>query len=118
MQSFDMIAIVVVVLTLVFAGVHIAIALGITALLGIYLMLGDIEIVRTFVANTAYEALRREVSALIEQELEPLFPSAGARSPAASKRRAGLRARWLPVEYSLRWSFRTSQFRAGHWRAS
>ena len=36
---FDMIAIVVVVLGLVFAGVHIAIALGITAALGIYLMI-------------------------------------------------------------------------------
>ncbi len=34
----DMIAIVVVVLALVFAGVHIAIALGVTAALGIYLM--------------------------------------------------------------------------------
>lgn len=65
---FDMIAIVVVVLLLVFAGVHIAIALGITAALGIYLMMGDIEVVRTFVANTAYEALRDYVFAVI-----PLF---------------------------------------------
>jgi len=64
----DMIAIVVVVLGLVFAGVHIAIALGITAALGIYLMMGDIEVVRTFVANTAYEALRDYVFAVI-----PLF---------------------------------------------
>ena len=64
----DMIAIVVVVLGLVFAGVHIAIALGITAALGIYLMTGDIEVVRTFVANTAYEALRDYVFAVI-----PLF---------------------------------------------
>jgi C4-dicarboxylate transporter DctM subunit len=65
---FDMIAIVVVVLALVFAGVHIAIALGVTAALGIYLMTGDIEVVRTFVANTAYEALRDYVFAVI-----PLF---------------------------------------------
>jgi C4-dicarboxylate transporter DctM subunit len=64
----DMIAIVVVVLALVFAGVHIAIALGVTAALGIYLMTGDIEVVRTFVANTAYEALRDYVFAVI-----PLF---------------------------------------------
>ena len=64
----DMIAIVVVVLGLVFAGVHIAIALGITAALGIYLMTGDIEVVRTFVASTAYEALRDYVFAVI-----PLF---------------------------------------------
>ena len=64
----DMIAIVAVVLGLVFAGVHIAIALGITAALGTYLMNGDIEVVRTFVANTAYEALRDYVFAVI-----PLF---------------------------------------------
>ena len=64
----DMIAIVVVVLALVFAGVHIAIALGITAALGIYLMTGDVDVVREFVANTAYEALRDYVFAVI-----PLF---------------------------------------------
>lgn len=64
----DMIAIVVVVLALVFAGVHIAIALGITAALGIYLMTGDVAVVREFVANTAYEALRDYVFAVI-----PLF---------------------------------------------
>ena len=64
----DMILIVVVLLALVFAGVHIAIALGVTAAIGIYLMLGDIEVVRTFVANTAYEALRDYVFAVI-----PLF---------------------------------------------
>ncbi len=68
LDHFDMIAIVVVVLGLVFAGVHIAIALGITAALGIYLMTGDIETVRTFIANTAYEALRDYVFAVI-----PLF---------------------------------------------
>ena len=38
--NFDMIAIVVVLLGLVFAGAHIAIALGITAALGLYLMTG------------------------------------------------------------------------------
>jgi len=64
----DMITIVVVVLALVFAGVHIAIALGITAALGIYLMMGDMEVVTTFIANTAYEALRDYVFAVI-----PLF---------------------------------------------
>ena len=43
---FDMI-IIVVVLALVFAGAHIAIALGVTAALGVYLMTGDIEVVAT-----------------------------------------------------------------------
>ena len=40
----EMILVIVVLLALVFAGVHIAIALGVTAAIGIYLMLGDIEV--------------------------------------------------------------------------
>jgi tripartite ATP-independent transporter DctM subunit len=64
----DMIVIVVVLLGLVFAGTHIAIALGFTAIVGVYLLTGDIEVARTFVANTAYEALRDYVFAVI-----PLF---------------------------------------------
>jgi C4-dicarboxylate transporter DctM subunit len=64
----DMLAIVVVLLLLVFAGVHIAISLGITAALGLYLMTGQIDTVSTFLANTAYEALRDYVFAVI-----PLF---------------------------------------------
>jgi tripartite ATP-independent transporter DctM subunit len=93
---FDMIAIVVVVLALVFAGVHIAIALGITAALGIYLMMGDIGVVRTFIANTAYEALRDYVFAVI-----PLFMLMGdflAKCGAARDLYAlGNRAsKWLP----------------------
>jgi len=101
MQSFDMIAIVVVVLTLVFAGVHIAIALGITAVLGVYLMLGDIEIVRTFVANTAYEALRDYVFAVI-----PLFMLMGdflAKCGAARDLYALAHrfSRWLPAQLAV-----------------
>ncbi len=79
-----------------FAGVHIAIALGITAALGIYLMTGDIEVVRTFIANTAYEALRDYVFAVI-----PLFMLMGdflakcgaARDLYALANRA---SKWLP----------------------
>jgi C4-dicarboxylate transporter, DctM subunit len=66
--NFEMFTIVLVLLALVFAGVHIAIALGITAALGLYLMTDQFETVRTFVANTAYEALRDYVFAVI-----PLF---------------------------------------------
>jgi C4-dicarboxylate transporter, DctM subunit len=66
--NLDMLTIVAVLLALVFAGVHIAIALGITAALGLYLMTDQFETVRTFVANTAYEALRDYVFAVI-----PLF---------------------------------------------
>ena len=63
-----MLGLIGVLLVVVFCGVHIAVALGITAALGIYFMQGDIEVVRTFVANTAYEALRDYVFAVI-----PLF---------------------------------------------
>ena len=96
-----MIAIVVVVLALVFAGVHIAVALGITAVLGIYLMLGDIEIVRTFVANTAYEALRDYVFAVI-----PLFMLMGdflAKCGAARDLYALAHrfSRWLPAQLAV-----------------
>ena len=94
---FDMIVIVVVLLALVFTGVHIAISLGIAAALGIYLMMGDIEVVRTFVANTAYEALRDYVFAVI-----PLFMLMGdllAKCGAARDLYAlGNRAsKWLPA---------------------
>src|SRR5688572_19438401 len=57
-----------VLLLMVFAGVHVAIALGMASVLGIYLMQGDMEVVRNFIANTAYEALRDYVFAVI-----PLF---------------------------------------------
>ena len=94
--NFDMIVIVVVLLGLVFAGAHIAIALGITAALGLYLMTGEMEVVRTFVANTAYEALRDYVFAVI-----PLFMLMGdflAKCGAARDLYAlGNRAsKWLP----------------------
>jgi tripartite ATP-independent transporter DctM subunit len=64
----EMLGLIGVLLVVVFCGVHIAVALGITAALGIYFMQGDIEIVRSFVAQTAYEALRDYVFAVI-----PLF---------------------------------------------
>ena len=94
--NFDMIAIIIVLLGIVFAGVHIAIALGITAALGLYLMTGDLEVVRTFIANTAYEALRDYVFAVI-----PLFMLMGdflAKCGAARDLYAlGNRAsRWFP----------------------
>jgi tripartite ATP-independent transporter DctM subunit len=101
MQSFDMIVIIVALLVLVFGGVHIAVALGATAVLGVYLMLGDIEIVRTFVANTAYEALRDYVFAVI-----PLFMLMGdflakcgaARDLYALAHRV---SRWLPAQLAV-----------------
>jgi tripartite ATP-independent transporter DctM subunit len=67
-DAWQMATLIGVLLVVVFSGVHIAVALGITAALGIYLMQGDIEVVRIFIANTAYEALRDYVFAVI-----PLF---------------------------------------------
>jgi tripartite ATP-independent transporter DctM subunit len=67
-DAWQMFLIIAVLLGLVFSGVHIAVALGITSALGLFLMTGDIDVVRTFMANTAYEALRDYVFAVI-----PLF---------------------------------------------
>ena len=55
-------------LVMVFSGVHIAVSLGMASVLGIYLMQGDMAVVNNFIANTAYEALRDYVFAVI-----PLF---------------------------------------------
>jgi tripartite ATP-independent transporter DctM subunit len=64
----EMLTLVVVLLALVFSGVHIAVALGGTAMLGIWLMTGDFQVVASFVGSTAYEAVRDYVFAVI-----PLF---------------------------------------------
>ena len=64
----EMLLLVTVLLGLVFAGVHIAVALGAAAMLGIYLMTGDFQVVASFVGSTAYEAVRDYVFAVI-----PLF---------------------------------------------
>jgi tripartite ATP-independent transporter DctM subunit len=97
----DMAIILAVLLLLVFAGAHIAIALGVTAALGVYLMTGEITVVRNFVANTAYEALRDYVFAVI-----PLFMLMGdflAKCGAASDLYAlGNRlSRWLPARLAV-----------------
>ena len=54
----EMFALLAIMLVMVFAGVHVAVALGAGAVVGIYMMHGDITVVRTFIASTAYEALR------------------------------------------------------------
>jgi tripartite ATP-independent transporter DctM subunit len=64
----EMLILVAVLLTLVFSGVHIAIALGSAAMFGIYLMTGDVGVVASFVGSTAYEAIRDYIFAVI-----PLF---------------------------------------------
>jgi hypothetical protein len=52
-----------VLLVAVLIGVHIAVALGLTAALGIYLMTGNLDGLMIFIGNTAYEALRDYVFA-------------------------------------------------------
>jgi tripartite ATP-independent transporter DctM subunit len=64
----DLFILVATLLVLVFSGVHIAISLGLTALLGLFLMTGDPHAMLSFASNTAYEALRDYVFAVI-----PLF---------------------------------------------
>jgi tripartite ATP-independent transporter DctM subunit len=67
-DSIQMFTLVSVLLVLVFSGVHIAVSLGLTSMLGIYLMTGQIDTVLSFSSNTAYEALRDYIFAVI-----PLF---------------------------------------------
>ena len=64
----QMLVLVGVLLALVFSGIHIAVSLGITSMLGIYLMTEQWDTVLSFASNTAYEALRDYVFAVI-----PLF---------------------------------------------
>lgn len=60
--------IIVLLLTLVMLGVHVAISLGVTSLVGIYLATGKMRIVEATVASTSAEALRDFTFAVI-----PLF---------------------------------------------
>jgi C4-dicarboxylate transporter, DctM subunit len=79
---FDMLLVIGTLLGLVFCGVHIAVALGLTAMMGLYLMTGDAGAMISFVSNTSYEALRDYIFAVI-----PLFLLMGeflARCGAAS----------------------------------
>lgn len=64
----DMMILIGTLLVLVFSGVHIAVALGLSSMLGIYLLTQDFSTMLSFVSNTSYEALRDYVFAVI-----PLF---------------------------------------------
>ncbi len=66
--STEILILVGVLLTLVFGGIHIAVSLGLTSMLGLYLLTRDPQAMLTFASNTAYEALRDYVFAVI-----PLF---------------------------------------------
>lgn len=67
---------------LILLGVHIGISLAVCSALGVYLMLGSAEAALSILGNTAYEAIRKDVFAVI-----PLFVLMGdfiSRSGAAS----------------------------------
>lgn len=65
---FDMVVLIGTLLALVFGGVHIAVSLGLASMLGLYLLTRDAQAMMDFASNTAYEALRDYVFAVI-----PLF---------------------------------------------
>ena len=93
----QMLLVVGLLLGLVFLGTHIAVALGLTATVGLYMMMqGNIGPVIDFVANTAYVAIRGYVFAVI-----PLFMLMGeflARSGVAGDlfKLVNRATRWLP----------------------
>jgi tripartite ATP-independent transporter DctM subunit len=106
----EMIALLAIMLAMVFAGVHVAVALGIGAVAGIYMMQGDMIIVRNFIANTAYEALRDYVFAVI-----PLFMLMGdflAKCGAARDLFALINrlSRWLPGRLAIATVFANAVF--------
>ena len=69
-------------IVLILMGVHIAISLAVCSALGVWLMLGSFEAAISILGNTAYEAIRKDVFAVI-----PLFVLMGdfiSRSGAAA----------------------------------
>ena len=108
--TFEMVMLLVIMLVMVFAGVHVAVALGIGSVAGIYIMHGDITIVRTFIAQTAYEALRDYVFAVI-----PLFMLMGdflAKCGAARDLFALINRlmRWVPGRLAIATVFANAVF--------
>ena len=106
----EMVGLLVIMLLMVFAGVHVAVALGIGAVAGIYFMQGDMTIVRTFIAQTAYEALRDYVFAVI-----PLFMLMGdflAKCGAARDLFALINrlTRWVPGRLAIATVFANAVF--------
>ena len=53
---------------MVMLGIHIGIALGVASAIGVYLMMGSIDVAMSIIGSTAYEAVRSHVFAVI-----PLF---------------------------------------------
>ncbi|MGE0255800.1 MAG: TRAP transporter large permease [Alphaproteobacteria bacterium] len=69
MESLEVLFLVIILLSLIFVGVHVAICLGIASMWGLYRATnGNLDIMFSFLNSTAYEALRDYVFAVI-----PLF---------------------------------------------
>ena len=89
MFSADIAAVVLVLLIiLVFSGIHVAIALGVTSAVGVYLVTGQPTVVLALIQNTFYDAIRDYIFAVI-----PLFMLMGefiSRSGATSDLYIGL----------------------------
>jgi C4-dicarboxylate transporter DctM subunit len=90
-----------VLLLMVLFGVHIAVSLGVASLLGIYLVTGEIDPVISFASNTAYEALRDYVFAVI-----PLFMLMGEFMAKCGAARdlfelTNRLLRWLPARLAV-----------------
>lgn len=71
-----------VLIALVLLGIHIGIALGVTSMLGVYLLTGNFEVALSILGSTSYEAIRSHALAVI-----PLFVLMGeliSRSGAAT----------------------------------
>jgi len=89
MFSADIAAVVLILLlVLVFSGIHVAIALGVTSAVGIYMVTGRETVVLALIQNTFYDAIRDYIFAVI-----PLFMLMGefiGRSGATSDLYVGL----------------------------
>ena len=111
MFSADIAAVVLVLLiVLVFSGIHVAIALGVTSAVGIYLVTGRPTVVLALIQNTFYDAIRDYIFAVI-----PLFMLMGefiSRSGATSDLYIGLQKsfRRIPGRLALATLFGNAVF--------
>lgn len=102
--------ILVLLLVLVFSGIHVAIALGVTSAVGIYLVTGRETVVLALIQNTFYDAIRDYIFAVI-----PLFMLMGefiGRSGATSDLYVGLQRtfRRIPGRLALATLFGNAVF--------
>ncbi len=111
MFSADIAAVVLILLlVLVFSGIHVAIALGVTSAVGIYLVTGRETVVLALIQNTFYDAIRDYIFAVI-----PLFMLMGefiGRSGATSDLYIGLQRsfRRIPGRLALATLFGNAVF--------